>query len=251
MEMTLPVHVGSFVLPVFVSRAEFEKAVVVMCHGGPGGTKDGPANLFEKLSAELPPHGMSTARFDFRGSGNSGLPFSFCSLETMADDLRAVSKAVADNTPLILLLESLGATVGLSAGVASFAQVLLWPALDLSDTSFAKLYTSNHLARAEQGEIVELGWEKFSAAMFSSIFTTKLYDSLLKSSEPKLFIHGTADAEVPIRQSVLGARIVGEDAKLITVEGGAHGLKRETDQADAIVAIVEWLSEVSRRLQSS
>ncbi len=248
MEETVRIKVDASDVSALVARADREKALVVMCHGGPGGHKGGPGDLFGRLSAELSQHRMSTVRFDFRGSGDSDLPFSFCSIDTMSRDLAEVVTRVGANAPVILLAESLGATVALSAGIRSSAQVLLWPALDLSDTSFSELYTAAHLAQAEQGDVVDLGWEKFSSPLFKSIFTCKLYERLLDQEIPRLFLHGEKDTDVPVRQSVLGARIAGSRASLVTVKEGTHGLKGDREQAEAISIIVKWLRAIVRKM---
>ncbi|MBM7085575.1 alpha/beta hydrolase family protein [Micromonospora humidisoli] len=43
--------------------------MVMMLHGGPGGQKDGPADLYVDLAERLGAAGIASVRFDFRGCG--------------------------------------------------------------------------------------------------------------------------------------------------------------------------------------
>ncbi len=237
------VSVAGTDIPLAFSKAENERAVAIMCHGGPGGNKEGPADLFVKLSQGLSKLGVSCVRFDFRGSGESGLPFSASSIGTMVEDLRAVHNSFRHEKHTIVIAESLGATVCLAAAIPDCSRILLWPAADLSDTEFGGLVTSDNLRAAESDEIVDLGWEKFSAQMFKDILATKLYENALRLPQKTLLIHGEQDSDVPVRQARILQRVIGERASLRTFANGKHGLKSEPEQSEAIATIISWVTE--------
>lgn len=226
-------------VPFILNEVEDEVALIIMCHGGPGGSKDGPDDLFVALSQQLAKQRISSVRFDFRGSGESSEPFSSCSLTTMVEDLNFISSQFLERSNVLLLGESLGATVCLASGLFR-GGVLLWPAVDLSDTEFGELITADHLQQAETGTIVDLGWEKFSSAFFMQILSTKLYPRALQVDGPTLILHGSNDKSVPVVQSHLLNRLIGHSLLHIH-PNGQHGLKTQPERDSAISQITEWL----------
>ncbi len=136
------VTVGSSeVVGVLHLPARTPSPCVVACHGM-GASKDSDKYLM--LSRELPPAGLALARFDFRGSGESGGLYRDATIATRIADLEAVLDHLAKQPELDgrfgLLGSSLGGFVALWAAVARRASmpVVTWNApATLSDLAHA------------------------------------------------------------------------------------------------------------------
>src|SRR5713226_5644303 len=82
---------------------------VVACHGM-GASKDSDKYLM--LSRELPPAGLALARFDFRGSGESGGLYRDATIETRMADLEGVLDHLAKRPELDGRFGLLGSSLG-------------------------------------------------------------------------------------------------------------------------------------------
>lgn len=86
--------------PVIIPRGD-EYLVADICHGGPeavillsgwGGTRFGPQRILWQAAAAFAGRGYTTARFDFRGRGDSAGDSRLAELDGMIDDTVAVAE---------------------------------------------------------------------------------------------------------------------------------------------------------------
>lgn len=82
---------------------------VVACHGM-GASKDSDKYLL--LARELPPAGLALARFDFRGSGESGGSYQEATIASRIEDLEAVLDGLAKHPGLDGRFGLLGSSLG-------------------------------------------------------------------------------------------------------------------------------------------
>jgi dipeptidyl aminopeptidase/acylaminoacyl peptidase len=113
---------GADVVGVLHTPESRPSACVVACHGM-GASKDSDKYLL--LGRELPAAGLALARFDFRGSGESGGSHREATIETRVADLEAVLDYLAKRSELDgrfgLLGSSLGGFVALWAAASRAA----------------------------------------------------------------------------------------------------------------------------------
>jgi len=112
---------------------------VVACHGM-GGSKDGEKYL--RLARDLPAAGLALARFDFRGSGESGGHHDDATIASRVADLRAVLEHLASDPDVDgrfgVIGSSLGGFVALwtVAGRVPTVPVVTWNTpVDLRDVA--------------------------------------------------------------------------------------------------------------------
>jgi pimeloyl-ACP methyl ester carboxylesterase len=219
------------------------RKLVIMVHGGPGGSKDGPANLFSVLEAQLNSFDYATCRFDFRGSGESSGTFEDVTLCSLKGDLMRVRSWCAEklDVPIILLGESLGATVAMMAVTDYKAPlVLLWPAIDLRDTSFQSFMTSAALdTLSTQGFLKEDGI-KISHSFIDECMMLNLWPKIEHFKGKYFIAHGEEDRDVPCSQSDLLAEKLGPLCNYVRLPRAGHGAKDVDAQQKVVTAVVRW-----------
>ena len=220
----------------------------VLVHGGPGGVKDGPADLYREMAAHLATAGIGSLRFDVRGAGQSTGSYRDMTIARQVEDLRAARTFlhVRHAPPRVALVgESFGATAVL-AGLdgQERALVLLWPAIWLLDDVFDSYVTEESLAEAdEQGFIVRDG-EEIGREFLSELLELRDVAGPLNGlSTPALLIQGDADAEVPVRQSLQAKEMVAGPSRLVVVPGGDHCLERPEERVIVYRETTAWLEE--------
>jgi dipeptidyl aminopeptidase/acylaminoacyl peptidase len=235
---------GEFELPGGAPRA-----VVVMLHGGPGGTRVGPGNLFVELERRLLVCGFATLRFDFRGTDAVGNSFAEARLSTMKADLEAVLDWIGRrlDVPVVLLGESLGATIALMLVRPSAERlVLLWPAVDLRETSFASLMTTEALRELDEGGFIQDGGTRISRSFIEECMTLNLWPKIALLKGKVLIVHGEQDQDVPVIQSNRLANALGDQATLVRIPGARHGAKEPEEQAVVLDTVGKWLDPLCK-----
>ena len=218
----------------------------LLLHGGPGGVKDGPADLYKELAGHLAAVGIASLRFDVRGAGESTGAYRDMTIARQTEDLRA-ARAFLDGAyapeRVALIGESFGATTVL-AGLdgRESALVLLWPAIWLLDEVFDSYVSEEKLALArEQGFIVEDGEEIGREFLSELIELRDVAQGLNGLSTPLLLIHGDADSEVPVHQSQRARELVAGPVRLVVVPGGEHCLERPEERVIVYREATAWL----------
>jgi uncharacterized protein len=221
--------------------------MVLMLHGGPGGRKDGPAQLYAKLARQLAELGIASVRFDFRGCGESTGRYRDMTIRRQVGEMRAVREFIdARYRPdaWVLIGESFGATIGLSDLDPAYQSiVLLWPAIWLLDGTFEPYLHTEHLDEAEREGFFEMDGEQIGLDFLREIQqVVDVSAPLVGLATPVLFIHGTADREVPFRQSVRAAELVSGAKKVVVIDDGDHCLERPHEREIVYHETVTWIS---------
>jgi uncharacterized protein len=244
------VVVGNDELAVVVATptTESPQRMVMMLHGGPGGQKDGPTDLYVDLAAHLGAAGIASVRFDFRGCGESTGGYRDMTIARQVEDLAAVRSFVeAAYRPDAwgLIGESFGATVGLAGFDPAYrAVVLLWPAIWLLDGAFESYVSEENLSTARRDGYVDLEGEQIGIAFLDELQAVQDVSAPLRGlSTPVLFVHGEADSEVPFGQSVRAADLVSGPHRLVGVPGGDHCLEGAQEREIVYRETVTWLRD--------
>ena len=220
------------------------RKLVLMAHGGPGGSMDGPGNLFSIIEERLTALNYATCRFDFRGAGNSSGSFgdvTLCSLK--ADLVRVKSWCAAKlDVPILLLGESLGATIALMATTDYKApMVLLWPAIELRTTSFNGFMTDDALETlSSTGHLMEDGL-KISHQFIDECMTLDLWPKLAHFKGRYFIAHGEQDRDVPVSQSDRLSKELGSRCAYLKISGAGHGAKDPESQEMVLTCVAEWI----------
>ncbi|WP_020385640.1 alpha/beta hydrolase family protein [Kribbella catacumbae] len=222
--------------------------MVMMLHGGPGGQKDGPADLYVDLAAHLCSAGIASVRFDFRGCGESTGSYRDMTIVRQVEDLRAVRRFVDDGyQPSVwgLIGESFGAAVGLAGFDPAYrAVVLLWPAIWLLDGAFESYLSEENVSAARRDGQVDLDGEQIGLAFLDELREVQDVSVPLRGlSTPVLFVHGEADIEVPFGQSVRAANLLSGPHKLVGVPDGDHCLEEPQEREVVYRETVTWLHD--------
>lgn len=239
---------GDFLALVYATPENVPtQSVVVMLHGGPGGQMDGPAGLYSNLAQVLGHAGIASVRFDFRGVGESGGRYRDMTIARSVTEYEAVwSFAKSFGIARMGVIgESYGATIALRSTVANpDAVCLLWPAIYFLDGTFAPFVTPEKMEIARRdGFTVEDGVEVGLGFVEEVFAIDNVEDGVQRLNVPVLLIHGTADREVPYRQSQRAYELLSEPKKLVLVNGGDHCLARPTERSIVNDEVISWLTK--------
>ncbi|MEW2557539.1 alpha/beta hydrolase family protein [Streptomyces griseorubiginosus] len=221
--------------------------LVVLAHGGPGGVKEGPADLYVDLADQLASKGIASVRFDFLGAGESSGAYEEMTITRQVDELGAVVEYVQSDlrpSSLGIVGESYGATIAiLGLSQASYsALVLLWPAIWLLDNTFQSYVTPEKIEQARRHGYIEEEGEKVGLAFLEQLLEFDNVSSGLQGNPvPTLFVHGKADQEVPYQQSVQAAELLSGPKRVILVPSGDHCLERPSEREIVYRETVDWL----------
>lgn len=199
---------------------------VIACHGM-GASKDSDKYLL--LGRELPAAGLALARFDFRGSGESGGLHRDATIETRVADLEAVLDDLAKRRELDgrfgLLGSSLGGFVALWAAsrvAPGTLPVVTWNA----PASLRELPGADpdEAGRALVAEVRRGGWDVAPAGVGGVLVVQADRDEVVPPA------HGRALYER-----------AGEPRRLHTIAGADHRLSAMEHRREALEASLGWL----------
>jgi uncharacterized protein len=224
---------------------EFQVSVILL-HGGPGGTKEGPSDLFVLLGERLAGEGLTAVRFDHLGSGESDGDYVDQTPSTHVEQFRAVIDWLASQGThrLGVVGESFGATCALGGYDDRVnALALLWPAIWLMDGTFEPLVAPNMSQLQEQGWI-DVEGQRVGRAFVDELLADDSRESQLRNvAMPTLLIHGDHDSEVPVHQSEKAYEILPEPKRLIVVPRAEHCLRNPHEQQIVLDETVSWLTD--------
>lgn len=242
----IPVDSGELdAVTVFPEQEARRWAILV--HGGPGGVKDGPADLYKDLAAVLAAQGIASLRFDVRGAGESSGAYRDMTLARQVQDLKAARQFLVEcyaPQRIALIGESLGATIVLSGLDGNEdALVLLWPAVWLLDGVFDDYVTEESLAEAKLRGFIVRDDEEVGLPFLTELLATRDVSQPLHGLRtPLLLVHGDADTEVPVEQSAQAEALVAGPVRRVVVPGGDHCLERPAERVVVNREISAWLA---------
>lgn len=219
-------------------------AWVVMVHGGPGGDKDGPDGLFIQIASRLVEHNIASLRFDMLGAGASAGDYADMTLADQAEQIECMIQVVREKgcRKLGVLGESLGAASLLLKWPHQVdAAALLWPAIDLMDTSLKSYLEPHHQRLLEsQGYFLD-GDVRVGRAFVEEFVRLGSLESRLEAiKSPTLLVHGDRDTEVPVQQSERAFERLGGHRSLLVVPRGEHGLRLPYEQRLLVEEVGLW-----------
>ncbi len=203
---------------------------VVACHGM-GASKDSDKYLM--LGRELPPAGLALARFDFRGSGESGGLYRDATIATRIADLEAVLDYLAKQPELDgrfgLLGSSLGGFVALWVAGArrETVPVVTWN----SPASLVDLFQTDPLDTTGPG-----------AALAAEVMRGDRVHAPAGVSHC-LVIQGDGDGVVPPSHGRLLYERAVEPKALHVIAGADHRLTEPLHRLEALERTREWFTQ--------
>ena len=201
---------------------------VIACHGM-GSSKDSDKYLL--LSDELPRAGLAVARFDFRGSGESGGSWRDATVATRIADLEAVLDHLGADPRLAGRFGLLGASLG--------GFVALWVAARRRPLPVVTWNAPAHLRDLGGQEISEV--TGLGAALVAEVGEGRFIEAP-GGAAPALVVQGANDELVPPDHARLLYERAGEPRALHVIAGADHRLTDPAHRRDALDASRRWLA---------
>jgi dipeptidyl aminopeptidase/acylaminoacyl peptidase len=201
---------------------------VIACHGM-GASKDSEKYLL--LARELPAAGLALARFDFRGSGESGGRPRDATIETRVADLEAVLDHLAKRPELDGRFGLLGSSLG--------GYVALWAASRLTPGAAVPVVTWNapaalrELSHADPGEA--------GAALVAEVKRGDLAEAPPGVARV-LVIQADRDEVVPPAHGRALLERARDPRRLHVIAGADHRLTDPDHRREAVEESRRWLS---------
>lgn len=235
-------HDGQKICVEFSAGHSERDRFVVCVHGGPGGTKEGPSDLFLNFKETLEQIGYTVVRFDMIGAGDSEGNYRFMTVADQSKQLRAIidfAKSMKMGA-MSLIAESMGATIALFNWPPEAKKAaLLWPAVDLMGTDLTEYLNEEHQANLKKNGYTLEGDIEIGAEFVSEFQSLGSLQTKFNSIEcPLIFIHGDNDSSVPHTQTEEAFEEYAHEKKMIIVPGGEHCLRDE--QPEVISHLRDW-----------
>ncbi len=198
-------------------EAENSQSAVIMLHGFTGNHIENRF-IFAHLSKTLERAGLSSIRFDFRGSGDSDGEFVDMTLSSeISDALTVVNYAKEKYSKIGILGLSMGGTVALFvAPQVKPAALCLWAPAAKNAEVFTKGGMPPH-ANAP----LDIGGLAISPKFIEEIVNTNAFEKAKHYEGPTLIVHGTEDPTVPFSHSEDLEKEF-KNAELLPIKGANH-----------------------------
>ncbi len=201
---------------------------VIACHGM-GASKDSDKYLL--LGREIPAAGLALARFDFRGSGESGGRPRDATIETRVADLEAVLDHLAKRPELDGRFGLLGSSLG--------GYVALWAASRLAAGASVPVVTWN--APAALRELSQADPGEAGAALVAEVKRGGLAEAPAGVARV-LVIQADRDEVVPPSHGRALFDRARDPRRLHVIAGADHRLSDPDHRREAIAVSRRWLS---------
>lgn len=223
--------------------------LVVMPHGGPHGTKDGP--LFDATAQLLAYHGYTVLTVNYRGSQGYGAAFNAAGFgqwggiiaHDITDAVRwAIAAGVADPRRVAIFGTSFGAYAAMKNAIDEPA--LYRCAIGVSGVyDLPLLFETGDVARLPYGVTYLRTVVGDDAAQLSAI---SIVQNAARLTIPVLLAHGTLDTQTPVAHARrLRDALTARDAHLVYIEEPreAHDFIEPGHRARLLDAILLFLGE--------
>lgn len=198
---------------------------VVACHGL-GASKDSEKYLL--LASEFPKSGLALARFDFRGSGESGGDFAHTTVGSRIRDLEAILDGLAEHPALDrrfgLLGSSMGGYVALFVAARRQLPVVTWNAPA----------TLRGLGENRSGDLAGLG-----PAFFEELAAGQYADTP-RGARGCLTIQAERDEVVPPNHGRILFDRAADPRELVILRGADHRLTDMSHRIEALSRSRDW-----------
>ncbi|MFW5784952.1 MAG: alpha/beta hydrolase family protein [Chitinispirillaceae bacterium] len=222
---------------------------VIFSHGFTG-HRLGPGYFFVKQSRALAEMGVSSLRYDFRGSGESDGNFQNQTFPTMCSDLLSATNLIRTNfrpSSLFLFGHSLGGLVSAEqvSHINARGLILLSAVADLSKR--VRHVDAIKEKGPDQEGLYEYGPHKMSLQFLEGLKGIDPKASINGFSGDVLAFHGDRDETVHIDESRMYMNWCEQrnrgDFTLVTVEGGDHNYTSVQHVDTVITTVCSWLKE--------
>ena len=242
-EYPLLIPAGDYILSGFVHKPPGFPPIVVFFHGFTG-HKIENGRLYVEIARRLCEEGIGSLRFDFRGHGESPLPFEEFRLDYAFEDAEKVIEYVRkelsgdfDVSRLGILGLSMGGAVAINIaskdqGIKAIA--LLSPAINFKETSVKKA-----IERQLDSEFFYWGPFRLKTKCLES-FNVDLTNKAEQISAPTLIIHAVNDETVPFKQSETFFKKLHCIKKIVEINEGGHVFYTYRSRTKVIEEAVEW-----------
>lgn len=258
--ISLDFYPGEQTAVVLTQPPEKTKRIVLLIHGFMS-NKDSDTNL--ELTKRLLTKGMATVRLDLFGHGESDGLFQQLTLSRCLHQVEGLIAWIKKNgyEQIALVGSSFGGLIAIHT--AAKHKELISLALKCPVSNYPILWQSR------LGKDGMANWEK--EGLFSFIFDDQkarleygFYADLLKFNTyadaahiktPTLIVHGDADDDVPVDQSIRlfdTLRIARPQKELVLISGADHGFEKPEDFNQMIGRIEDWIiSNIAGKWQAS
>jgi len=215
---------------------------VVMLHGFTGSRIEA-WRLFVDLARAICGVGISVLRFDFRGHGDSPLPFEEFRLEYALEDAENAVRyveSVLRPRRLGLIGLSMGGHVAVKTahrlGDKVSSLVLLAPGIDLGKLVEVAI---NIVPRV--GDFYIFGPLRLRREGVESLAKSNAMDLAEEIKAPTLIIHAKNDEVVPYAQSAEFYNRLRAEKKLVLLEEGGHVFATPASRLRVLEEVTEWI----------
>jgi len=233
-------------------KANAKKSVVIVCHGHTG-NKDRPFPT--GICKALRKAGINSFRFDFSGNGESEGRFEDSTFSKEAQDLRSVvdhfCREGYDEIGII------GHSMGAVACVVEAAndkrlKFVIWVAGPVHlESSFKDLLASKQTRKIKNNGRTEIQffkesskkWLTVSKKFFADLKKVKPLAEVKKIKVPILFIHGTEDEAVPVKECEMIFAEANPPKELIVIHGANHCFDDKKHHRELEKEIAGWIKK--------
>ena len=218
------------------------KKLVILCHGFTG-NKVEAKRLFVEAARTFAAEGVDAFRFDFFGSGDSAGDFADSMISHNIANLKDViqwAHARGFKDIAVLGLSMGGATAILTLPQASVQAMVTWSAVPDMEQLFRSYVANVHELVAQVEEHEHDGWV-IKKNFWLDAIRYNVKESLAKITVPKLFVQGTADADVFVQGFRDFQNMIIPPADFMEIPGAGHTFQTPQHRKQVIRQSLIWL----------
>ncbi len=219
-------------------------SAIILCHGSASSKE---SSTYVRLENELNKHDVATFRFDFYGHGESEGKYEDITVSEMVDDIlhaRALLEKKGYSSIGLFGSSMAGQACEIAATSGKFyALVIRSGVSDYLNLIKSRISVSEW--RAKGYASLGRGSPRLKYAFFEDLKQYSPDQIGAAISVPTLFVHGDADLEVPVGQSIRMTTLV-PNSTLKIIKGADH---RQTNHFDIMIdSVVRFILKNSERV---
>lgn len=204
-------------------------SLVILCHGYTGSKE---ANGIKHIANSLQSSGVSTFRFDFSGSGESGGSKQM-SIKKQANDLKAVIEYFSNYRKIYLL----GHSLGVLPVVMNAANLKVAGIITINGYFQGKIYRPDYQLMFCSLQLLRL----FSPRVRSEWSYLKKHFQPETVNKPALLVTTKNDLVIDHRQSFVFGEKLKSPHQTLTLSLSGHGIEEERDGKLIGATIIKWM----------